>query len=152
MHVKWKKCETYCTIKLRICLASSHFEWLRWILNHQPRRLSGPWFNIKMSSYQYRKSHFGDKTILRPSYLHNGISYTGKMTSLYWIRARIILQPSKYITSQEICTRSHFVVLVCGKGAGPLYTYPADSLDSYQANHDYTCTNQVALTNMSKIL
>ena len=42
---------------------------------------------IKMTSYQYRKSHCGDKTILRPSYLHNGISYTGKMTSLYWIRA-----------------------------------------------------------------
>ena len=40
-----------------------------------------------MASYQYRKSHCGDKTILRPSYLHNGISYTGKMTSIYWIRA-----------------------------------------------------------------
>ena len=47
----------------------------------------GPWFNIKMSSYQYRKSHCGDKTILRSSYLHNGIPYTGKMTSLYWNRA-----------------------------------------------------------------
>ena len=46
----------------------------------------GPWCNIKMTSYQYRKSHCGDKTILRPSYLHNGISYTGNMTSLYWIR------------------------------------------------------------------
>ena len=33
---------------------------------------TGPWFNKKMSSYQYRKSHYGDKTILRPSYLHNG--------------------------------------------------------------------------------
>ena len=32
-----------------------------------------------MKSYQYRKSHCGDKTILRPSYLHNGISYTGKI-------------------------------------------------------------------------
>ena len=40
-----------------------------------------------MPSYQHRKSHCGDKTILRPSYLHNGISYTGKATSLYWIRA-----------------------------------------------------------------
>ena len=49
----------------------------------------GPWFNIKMPSYQYRKSHCGDKTILRPSYLHNGISYPGKMTSLYWIRALV---------------------------------------------------------------
>ena len=37
---------------------------------------TGPWFNIKMS-YQYRKSHCGDKTVLRPSYLHTGISYTG---------------------------------------------------------------------------
>ena len=49
------------------------------------RRVPGGWFNIKMTSYQYRKSHCGDKTILRPSYLHNGISYTGKMASLYWI-------------------------------------------------------------------
>ena len=49
----------------------------------------GPWFNMKTISYQYRKSHCGDKTILRPSYLHNGISYTGKMTSLYWIRAQV---------------------------------------------------------------
>ena len=47
-----------------------------------------PWFNIKMSSYQYSKSHCGEKTILWPTYLHNGISYTGKMTSLYWIRAQ----------------------------------------------------------------
>ena len=50
-----------------------------------PEQYPGSWFNIKVSSYQYRKSHCGDKTILRPSYLHNGISYTGKMTSLYWI-------------------------------------------------------------------
>ena len=47
----------------------------------------GGWINTKMPSYQYRKSHCGDKTILRPSYLHNGISYTGKTTSLYWIGA-----------------------------------------------------------------
>ena len=50
---------------------------------------SGPWFNIKTSSYQYRKSHCGDKTVVRSSYLHTGISYTGKMTSLYWIRALV---------------------------------------------------------------
>ena len=37
---------------------------------------TGPWFNIKMTSYQYRKSHCGDKTVVRSSYLHNGISYT----------------------------------------------------------------------------
>ena len=54
---------------------------------------AGPRFNKKMSSYQYRKSHCGDKTILRPSYLRNGISYTGKTTSLYWIGALVIEPP-----------------------------------------------------------
>ena len=51
----------------------------------QPEGRPGGWIKIKMPSYQYRKSHCGDKKILRPSYLHNGISYTGKTTSLYWI-------------------------------------------------------------------
>ena len=45
------------------------------------------WFKIKMPSYLCRESHCGDKTILRPSYLYLGISYTGEMTSLYRIRA-----------------------------------------------------------------
>ena len=41
--------------------------------------------NDPRGSNQYKDVIF--KTILRPSYLHNGISYTGKKTSLYWIRA-----------------------------------------------------------------
>ena len=53
-----------------------------------------------MSSYQYRKSHYGDKTILRPSYLHNGISCTGETTSLYWIRAMV---PSYLAGSIGVC-------------------------------------------------
>ena len=51
---------------------------------------SGPLFNIKMSSYQYGKCHCGEKTVVRSSYLHNGISYTGKMTSLYWFSPLIV--------------------------------------------------------------
>ena len=51
----------------------------------------GGWFNIKIPSYQYRKSHCGDKTVVSSSYLHNGISYTGKMSSLYWIGAQQVL-------------------------------------------------------------
>ena len=39
------------------------------------------WYEIP--SYQYRKSHYGDKMFLQPSYLHGGISYTGKTISLY---------------------------------------------------------------------
>ena len=49
----------------------------------------GGQINIKMSSYQYRKSHCGDKTFVRSSYLHHGISYTGKMTSLYWFGPQV---------------------------------------------------------------
>ena len=82
--------KTLATLEIRThqkCHIFPEFIWdvklQRPLLSHSKR--SGPWFNIKMSSYQYRKSHCGDKTILRPSYLHNGISYTGKTTSLYWI-------------------------------------------------------------------
>ena len=50
----------------------------------------GNWVLIqyKMSSYQYRKSRCGDKTVERSSYIHNGISYTYKMVSLYWINSQ----------------------------------------------------------------
>ena len=51
---------------------------------------AGPRFSIKMTSCQYGKSHCGDKSILRPSHLHNGISYTDEMTSLYWIGALVL--------------------------------------------------------------
>ena len=67
-------------------------------------RISGHWFNIKMLSYRFRKSHCGDKTVTRSSYLHNGISYTGKMASLYWIRAQVDIEP------QNILTTTHGVV------------------------------------------
>ena len=69
---------------------------------------AGPWFNIKMTSYQYRISHCGDKTILRPSYLHNGISYTGKMTSLYWIGAL-----DQYLTVTNVLTNWGQVMHIC---------------------------------------
>ena len=81
---------------------------------------TGPWFNKKMSSYQYRKSHCGDKTILRPSYLHNGISYTGKTTSLYWIGAQVAnfatvlyTQSGAVITQSNIENNIHTRVANC---------------------------------------
>ena len=66
-----------------------------WIGEARVKLSSGPRFNIKMLSYQCSKSHCGYKTILQPSYLQNGNSYTGKMTSLYWIRA---LVPTVFVT------------------------------------------------------
>ena len=67
---------------------------------------AGPWFNIKMSSYQC-KSHCGDKTILRPSYFHNGISYTGKMASLYWI-GTLLLKPEYSRQTWSMATADDF--------------------------------------------
>ena len=68
----------------------------------------GPWFNIKMLSYQYRKSHCGDKTVVRSSYLHNGISYSGKTTSLYWIRALNYY----YMFTQNVSVESVFITFL----------------------------------------
>ena len=39
--------------------------------------------DVVLPVFMYRKS-IRWSIILRPSYLHNGISYTGKMTFLYW--------------------------------------------------------------------
>ena len=79
----------YLSVWDKLCLTSPMYANWRNKMNmgHCNPLRPGPRFNIKMSSYQYRKSHCGDKTVVRSSYLHNGISYTGKMTSLYWIRA-----------------------------------------------------------------
>ena len=71
----------------------------------------GPWFNVKMLSYQYRKSHRGDKTVVRSSYLHNGISYAGKMLFLYWI--------TPWWPCTPICGASNYKVrYLCSYGTG----------------------------------
>ena len=49
------------------------------------------------TSYQYRKVHCGDKTVVRSSYLHSGNSYTGKMSCLHWIRAMVSLFSSHVV-------------------------------------------------------
>ena len=72
-----------------------NFAWVLWGTSYTP----GGWFNIKMPSYQYRKPHYGDKTIFRSSYLHNGISYTGKMSSLYWTMALMIIPLTLFVSS-----------------------------------------------------
>ena len=59
-----------CTQVLEICAIH---DWRKWSdissLGNQGL------FNIKISSYQYRKSYCGDKTVVRSSYLHNSIIY-----------------------------------------------------------------------------
>ena len=65
-------------------------------------------FNLKIPSYQYRKSHSGDKTVVRSFFLHNGISYTGKMASLYWISPQ-------GTNRNDIDFAVKLVFVVCGK-------------------------------------
>ena len=49
----------------------------------------GP-YSIKIYHLTSTRNPIVDKTVVRSSYLHNGISYTGKMISLYWIGALLV--------------------------------------------------------------
>ena len=52
---------------------------------------------IKMSCY-YRKSQYGNDTVVQSSYLINEISYTDMFTSLYWINLRSVrCQRSRFL-------------------------------------------------------
>ena len=85
---------------------------------------------MKKTSYQCRKSHCGDKTILRPSHLHNYISYTGKMTSLYWIRALIKIKHviSDLISRLDILSQGflHEHIILSIKYVSPWMMYDTD--------------------------
>ena len=82
------------------CQATSHYLSQCWPRSMSPNGVTRPqWVNTLRPRqnghhfadnmpYRYRKYHCGDKTVLRSSYLHSGISYTSKTTSLYWIRAQ----------------------------------------------------------------
>ena len=98
MYPLWPRRPSLCTVWAPSSWEDLHWSMLPWERSCQRRTSegppctagqSGPWINIKMSSHQYRKSHCGDKTVVRSSYLHSGISYTGKMTSLYWTNALV---------------------------------------------------------------
>ena len=87
-------CRCACQITKRYDTSNYQSRWLETSRDLIIRRLIGYWngalgFNIIMLSYQYRKSHCGDKAVVRSSYLLNGISYTCKTASLYWIRVLV---------------------------------------------------------------
>ena len=95
----------------------------------------GPRFNIKMSSYQYRKSHCGDKTVVRSSYLHNGISFTGKMASLYWFSPLVTTSRGTAITMVRLWGKGSYianenVINICGENQDHL-TLPFCDLDKW---------------------
>ena len=73
-----------------------------------------------MASYQYRKSHYGDKTVVRSSYLRNGISYTSKMPSLYWISPQKTLFKVRQCKQYNISSHLKWV-LVADMSTGHIY-------------------------------
>ena len=80
--------------------ASSHYPNQCWlilskILRNQSHQMfwwniPRPWCKIKMLFYQHSKSHYGDKTVTRTWYSHNGISFIGKTPFLYWISTLLL--------------------------------------------------------------
>ena len=82
-----------------------------------------PWarFNRDMSSYWYSKSYCGDKTILRPSYLHNEISILVRwhlyIESGPWsasIPAATLLQERQWAVSRQwaIFATAHLIFML----------------------------------------
>ena len=79
----------------------------------------GPCSNIKMLWYQLKKSHCGDKTILWPSYLHNGISCSDDEIFILnqgpdLCRSLLLLC---YI--QHVVILDHVIIWLCGELMGP---------------------------------
>ena len=92
-------------------------------------------FNIKMTCYQNRKSHCGDKTILRPSYLHNGISCSAKMTSLYWIGA---LATNHYLSQRRPSSLTHKCIFRPQWVRHSYHFFMIKKLFLYQGNHSFS--------------
>ena len=68
-----------------LCYPCHSSLWISVIYSYFP----GPWISIKMSSYPYRECHSKDHLVVTSSYIQNGISYTYKVVSLYWIISRV---------------------------------------------------------------
>ena len=73
---------------------------------------AGPRFNIKLSSYNYRKSHCGDKTVVRPSHLHNGISYTGNWLPWKYCLCPMLFMNIKFNHHSVIKIKSHYNMVI----------------------------------------
>ena len=76
------------------------------------------WFKIKMSSCQYRKSHYGDKTVVRSSYFHNGNWYTSSKTPFFHIESDPIggvsIKRSPYVVFFKIRQSRERLILIMG--------------------------------------
>ena len=98
LHTSWW-CENYCF--------SIHIvNILRFFLGQGSKveQFVTDWlYRVLIYLKKIRKSYCGDKTILWQSYLHNGISYNGKITSWYWIRVQCIPLNMPRVGTLDFC-------------------------------------------------
>ena len=78
-----------------------------------------PRFTINMPSYHNRKSHCRDKTVLWPSYLHNGIVFSILIRHLYIESAARLLDDSHHNCQIQHAVKQRFhdtnmLLLLCG--------------------------------------
>ena len=102
---------------------------------YQASTASRALINIKISSYHYRKSYCGDKTVVRTWYLHNWISNTGKMTSLYWISH----QGTFLVTIRSPVTCNKYITVMQSLRDGCMWA------DSIPRNHSVYAPSQWAM-------
>ena len=76
------------------------------------------WFNIKMPSYWCRKSHCGDKTIWRSSYLHSGIDLVRWLLYIETGPGKYVFHLSAIWAAKEIPTK-----ILCDFNIEPYYLY-----------------------------
>ena len=103
---------------------------------------------MNMPSYQDTKSHCGDKTVVRSSYLCDGISYTGKMTSLFWIRALLPITPDLmiYIHRRGFALETHCWSTGRCMASGEVFNYFYCTVTgvAIDARHDLLYTEQLS--------
>ena len=88
--------------------------------------------NIDLS-YQYRKSHCGDKTIIRSSYLHNRISCTGEVAPLYWANPWISYNYTIYILIYNM----EKLVILSPKALKHLFNMRVCLFEEWRFGHDH---------------
>ena len=81
-------------------------------------------YNDRLSGY--RDFHYKDKTVVRPSYLYNGNSYSGKTTSVHWHGPRsLAIQNKTYELNWYIrglcCTFPGFFLVIDWLNSENLY-------------------------------
>ena len=114
-----KKLDNVCTFMTYcLCAHRSYILFKGLVTVRRELRPSDLLSGAGVSSYQYKKFHCGNKTILRPSYLHNGISYTGKIDIFILNRGPVSQAPLCLVTTNPFKTGLNPINTSSHEGSG----------------------------------